>query len=205
MCHLTTIRHFYKVAKSSSKTSLAASRCRQCHSVSCVLICFGLHPPICLVSHWSELTYTRPHIFSRIDWQDPRHDPIFRQFIPLKSLMQPNHPKSQLDSLHEKDDAPLDNLVHRYPDKALFLREYIPNPLQQLVCFIGIFLLITTSNGSDSCLPHVLSILHAIICCWSGHQRGDEAADETDPEEMGGGVQVYRRNPADHRHCCVRG
>ncbi|KAK8137702.1 l-lysine -aminomutase [Apiospora sp. TS-2023a] len=62
-----------------------------------------------------------PHVFSRINWQDPRHDPIFRQFIPLKSLMQPGHPKSELDSLHENDDSPVSNLVHRYPDKALFL------------------------------------------------------------------------------------
>ncbi|KAK7951871.1 l-lysine -aminomutase [Apiospora aurea] len=63
-----------------------------------------------------------PHVFSRINWQDPRHDPIFRQFIPLKSLIQPDHPKSNYDSLHENHDSPVNGLVHRYPDKALFLR-----------------------------------------------------------------------------------
>ncbi|KAK6843295.1 l-lysine -aminomutase [Apiospora arundinis] len=62
-----------------------------------------------------------PHAFSRINWQDPRHDPVFRQFIPLGSLMLPNHPKNEIDSLHEKQDQPVEALVHRYPDKALFL------------------------------------------------------------------------------------
>ncbi|KAK8126262.1 l-lysine -aminomutase [Apiospora kogelbergensis] len=62
-----------------------------------------------------------PHAFSRINWQDPRHDPIFRQFIPLKSLMRPDHPQCEIDSLHEEDDKPVGALVHRYPDKALFL------------------------------------------------------------------------------------
>ncbi|KAK8056706.1 hypothetical protein PG993_001933 [Apiospora rasikravindrae] len=62
-----------------------------------------------------------PHVFSHINWQDPRHDPVFRQFIPLKSLIQPDHPKSVYDSLHENHDSPVSGLVHRYPDKALFL------------------------------------------------------------------------------------
>ncbi|ORY56694.1 uncharacterized protein BCR38DRAFT_355489 [Pseudomassariella vexata] len=62
-----------------------------------------------------------PYIFSRINWQDPRHDPIFRQFFPVKSLMVPDHPKLKLDSLHENEDSPVDGVVHRYPDKALFL------------------------------------------------------------------------------------
>ncbi|KAK8049129.1 hypothetical protein PG994_010859 [Apiospora phragmitis] len=48
-----------------------------------------------------------PHVFSRINWQDPRHDPIFQQFIPLKSLMQPDHPRSKHDSLHESHDSPV--------------------------------------------------------------------------------------------------
>ena len=37
--------------------------------------------------------------------------------------MLPDHPKLTLDSLHETADSPVDGLVHRYPDKALFLRE----------------------------------------------------------------------------------
>ncbi|KAK2610529.1 hypothetical protein N8I77_003952 [Diaporthe amygdali] len=62
-----------------------------------------------------------PYLLSRINWEDPRNDPIFRQFIPMKSLLLPDHPKLELDSLHEKGDEPVDGLVHRYPDKALFL------------------------------------------------------------------------------------
>ncbi|KAF4881946.1 L-lysine 2,3-aminomutase [Colletotrichum fructicola] len=63
-----------------------------------------------------------PYTLSRIDWSNPRNDPIFRQFIPTKSIMQPDHPKLTLDSLEEEADSPVNGLVHRYPDKALFLQ-----------------------------------------------------------------------------------
>lgn len=63
----------------------------------------------------------RPYIFSRINWKDPRHDPVFRQFIPLGSLMLPDHPMCAHDSLHEGVDSKVAGLVHRYPDKVLFL------------------------------------------------------------------------------------
>ncbi|EMR65524.1 putative l-lysine - protein [Eutypa lata UCREL1] len=43
------------------------------------------------------------------------------QFIPLKSIIVEDHPVGEYDSLHEKDDTAIDGLVHRYPDKALFL------------------------------------------------------------------------------------
>ncbi|KAK1513180.1 L-lysine 2,3-aminomutase [Colletotrichum tamarilloi] len=62
-----------------------------------------------------------PYVLSRIDWTDPRNDPIFRQFIPTQSSMVPDHPRLTLDSLHEEADSPVPGLVHRYPDKALFL------------------------------------------------------------------------------------
>ncbi|KAK3362968.1 hypothetical protein B0T25DRAFT_562009 [Lasiosphaeria hispida] len=62
-----------------------------------------------------------PYILSRVNWEDPRHDPIVRQFLPMKSLLMPDHPKLALDSLHETADSPVKGLVHRYPDKALFL------------------------------------------------------------------------------------
>ncbi|KAL2269784.1 hypothetical protein VTJ83DRAFT_1968 [Remersonia thermophila] len=58
---------------------------------------------------------------TRIDWSDPRNDPIARQFLPLKSMMLPDHPKLTLDSLGEEADSPVKGLVHRYPDKVLFL------------------------------------------------------------------------------------
>ncbi|KAK4240655.1 hypothetical protein C8A03DRAFT_31253 [Achaetomium macrosporum] len=66
-------------------------------------------------------TRMTPYILSRINWRDPRHDPIRRQFLPLRSAMMPDHPKLTLDSLHEEADSPVKGLVHRYPDKALFL------------------------------------------------------------------------------------
>ncbi|KAK0737590.1 hypothetical protein B0T21DRAFT_286295 [Apiosordaria backusii] len=62
-----------------------------------------------------------PYILSRVNWKDPRHDPIIRQFLPLKSVLIPDHPKLTLDSLHEEADSPVKGLVHRYDDKALFL------------------------------------------------------------------------------------
>ncbi|MFT7580538.1 MAG: lysine 2,3-aminomutase [Myxococcota bacterium] len=62
-----------------------------------------------------------PYLVSRIDWSDPYHDPIRRQFLPLGSEAEPDHPMLTLDSLHEQGDAPVPGLTHRYPDKALFL------------------------------------------------------------------------------------
>ncbi|MCA9692482.1 MAG: KamA family radical SAM protein, partial [Myxococcales bacterium] len=62
-----------------------------------------------------------PYMLSLIDWSDPYNDPIRRQFIPVGSFMLPDHPKLDLDSLHEQADAPTPGLTHRYPDKALFL------------------------------------------------------------------------------------
>ncbi|KAI5865004.1 kama family protein [Durotheca rogersii] len=62
-----------------------------------------------------------PYVLSRINWQDPANDPIFRQFLMLESVMIDDHPKLRLDPLDEQKDEPVPNLVHRYPDKALFL------------------------------------------------------------------------------------
>jgi lysine 2,3-aminomutase len=62
-----------------------------------------------------------PYMISLIDWKNPAEDPIRRQFIPMGSELLPDHPKLDLDSLHEQADAPTPGLTHRYPDKALFL------------------------------------------------------------------------------------
>jgi len=62
-----------------------------------------------------------PYLLSLIDWQDPYADPLRRQFVPVASRLLPDHPKLELDSLHEQEDAPVPGLTHRYPDKALFL------------------------------------------------------------------------------------
>ena len=62
-----------------------------------------------------------PYLLSLIDWEDPYEDPLRIQFIPVGSRLLPDHPKLELDSLHEQADAPVPGLTHRYPDKALFL------------------------------------------------------------------------------------
>ncbi len=62
-----------------------------------------------------------PYIFSLIDWDHPRQDPLRLQFLPISSRLSPDHPMLTLDSLGEQEDAPVEGLTHRYPDKALFL------------------------------------------------------------------------------------
>jgi lysine 2,3-aminomutase len=62
-----------------------------------------------------------PYVLSLIDWKNPYADPLRRQFLPVKSQLEPDHPMLTLDSLHEQDDAPVPGLTHRYPDKVLFL------------------------------------------------------------------------------------
>ncbi len=62
-----------------------------------------------------------PYLLSLIDWQNPYDDPLRMQFIPLGSRLLPDHPKLDLDSLHERVDMPVPGLTHRYVDKALFL------------------------------------------------------------------------------------
>jgi lysine 2,3-aminomutase len=62
-----------------------------------------------------------PYLLSLIDWQHPYEDPLRLQFVPLGSRLLPDHPKLDLDSLHERADMPVPGLTHRYPDKALFL------------------------------------------------------------------------------------
>jgi len=62
-----------------------------------------------------------PYLLALIDWDDPIGDPIRRQFLPLGSQLEADHPMLTLDSLHEQADAPVAGLTHRYPDKALFL------------------------------------------------------------------------------------
>ncbi len=62
-----------------------------------------------------------PYLLSLIDWSDPYGDPLRTQFIPVASRRLPEHPKLDLDSLHERQDMAVPGLTHRYPDKALFL------------------------------------------------------------------------------------
>jgi lysine 2,3-aminomutase len=62
-----------------------------------------------------------PYLLSLMDWTRPYQDPLRIQFIPVASLLLPDHPKIDLDSLHEKQDMPVTGLTHRYTDRALFL------------------------------------------------------------------------------------
>ncbi|HET6284297.1 MAG TPA: KamA family radical SAM protein [Polyangia bacterium] len=62
-----------------------------------------------------------PYLLSLIDWNQPYDDPLRLQFIPVISRHLPDHPKLDLDSLHERVDMPVPGLTHRYVDKALFL------------------------------------------------------------------------------------
>jgi lysine 2,3-aminomutase len=62
-----------------------------------------------------------PYLLSLIDWHNPYDDPLRLQFIPVISRHLPDHPKLDLDSLHERANMPVPGLTHRYVDKALFL------------------------------------------------------------------------------------
>ena len=62
-----------------------------------------------------------PYVLALIDWETPYADGLRRQFLPLGSQLEPDHPMLTLDSLGEQADAPVPGLTHRYPDKALFL------------------------------------------------------------------------------------
>lgn len=75
-----------------------------------------------------------PHILSVVDWSDPLNDPIRRQFIPVSSPLNVDHPMAVLDPMHEDKYSPVDGLIHRYPDRALFLATSIC-PVYCRFCF----------------------------------------------------------------------
>jgi lysine 2,3-aminomutase len=62
-----------------------------------------------------------PYVLSLIDWRRPESDPVRRQFMPMLSELEDDHPILAVDSLEEREQSPVPGLVHRYPDKALFL------------------------------------------------------------------------------------
>lgn len=66
-----------------------------------------------------------PHILSLINWAHPLDDPLLRQFVPLGSRHRPDHPMLRLDSLNEAGDSPVKGLIHRYPDKVVFLGQHL--------------------------------------------------------------------------------
>lgn len=62
-----------------------------------------------------------PYVMALVDWANAHQDPLRTQFIPIASQRLPDHPMLDMDSLHERVDMPVQGLVHRYADKALFL------------------------------------------------------------------------------------
>lgn len=91
------------------------------------------------------------YVTALMDFADPLNDPVFRQFIPMRSTLVPDHPNLKRDSLDERVDTrkgflevkiltmilkllAVDGLVHRYPGKALFLCWY-STIKARIVCF----------------------------------------------------------------------
>ena len=62
-----------------------------------------------------------PYILSLINWSDPVRCPVRKQFLPIASSLELDHPMVRLDSLGEKGDTKAPGLVHRYFDRVLFL------------------------------------------------------------------------------------
>ncbi|OCA54744.1 KamA family radical SAM protein [Photorhabdus namnaonensis] len=65
-----------------------------------------------------------PYVLSLINWNKFHDDPIRKQFIPLFSEYKKDHPALRLDSLNECDDSPVQGIIHRYPNKVLFLSNH---------------------------------------------------------------------------------
>lgn len=62
-----------------------------------------------------------PYTICLVDWSKAETDPIRRQFLPMASELEDDHPCLVIDSLQEQNHSPVQGLVHRYPDKVLFL------------------------------------------------------------------------------------
>jgi len=62
-----------------------------------------------------------PYIISLIDWGRPERDPIRKQFLPLASEIETDHPLLVMDPMSEQVDAAAPGLTHRYRDRVLFL------------------------------------------------------------------------------------
>ena len=61
-----------------------------------------------------------PYYLSLIDTDNVQNDPVFMQSFPSPSeLIISKH--DMLDPLHEDEDSPVPSIIHRYPDRVLFL------------------------------------------------------------------------------------
>ncbi|MCO5551083.1 hypothetical protein L7F22_004580 [Adiantum nelumboides] len=79
-----------------------------------------------------------PYILSCINWKNAMHDPLRKQFLPLASTQEEDHPMTKLDSLSELLQSPVPGLVQRYPDKATLLSTTVC-PLYCRFCFRSYF------------------------------------------------------------------
>jgi lysine 2,3-aminomutase len=61
------------------------------------------------------------HLLSLIGWENAIEDPIRKQFLPLKSEYLFPHPQLASDSLAERQSEVYPGIIHRYPNKILFL------------------------------------------------------------------------------------
>lgn len=151
-----------------------------------------------------------PHVLSVIDWSNPVPDPVRRQFIPMKSTRISDHAKLELDSLHEADDSPVPGLVHRYPDKALFLGQYQkkrnPSSHNSLTYYLPLcqLNLITYVGSSYIGLSGLLSLLHPFLFRRPGYPIQHEKILQTDTKALGKDVRIHRANPGPNRHCRFR-
>jgi len=68
-------------------------------------------------------TKVSPYILSRMDFSNLFECPVRRQFIPFASDMieHDDHPMTTMDPVAENKYSPVPGLVHRYPEKVLFL------------------------------------------------------------------------------------
>ncbi|UJR19408.1 hypothetical protein I4U23_022538 [Adineta vaga] len=65
------------------------------------------------------------YLISLLNWNDPYNCPIRKQFLPVHSTIENDHPLLKFDSLNEQINSPVDGLIHRYNDKVLFLTSSI--------------------------------------------------------------------------------
>lgn len=127
-----------------------------------------------------------PHILSVVDWSDPLNDPIRRQFIPVSSPLNIDHPMAVLDPMHEDKYSPVDGLIHRYPDRALFLGSFPFPPSGGAV--------ILTPGRSNIHLPRLLPLLFSVVHCGHGDRVREKEEIHPAPEEMGAAVRLHRKD-----------
>ncbi len=58
--------------------------------------------------------------YASLIWETPEDHPLRKTVVPSLAEMTTG-PGEYTDPLHEEDDSPIPNLVHRYPDRVLFL------------------------------------------------------------------------------------